>query len=301
MKLRVDWSCWAQTWQDCTLYTISSNNHNSVVGKISDDVYGLNMLRLLHSSPSSAKFFVDLHVSMTRRPRRSVSRMIELRHEPHNAMRVTVVSIRRHCQAGPILQIDAGKRQIPGDVDHQPPRGTKCSRVCRNCNQSSQCGEVSMSTQIRKVWKKKAPTLARNLQRWNQATSPISAAICSVFWQTPNANATLDGALFNKAQIIDSFSRDMEMRTWQRAAGHSLSVGMEKCLITDFAKKARSHLIKEGNFMAARALDFLVYGAIKNLACLHMDLFPTNVSAYVATREPWPPGSKNCWNVLETA
>ena len=81
-------------------------------------------------------------------------------------------------------------------------------------------------------------------------------------WQAPDASATLDGALFNKAQIIDSFSKDMEMQTWKRAAGHSLSSGMEKGIITDFAKKARSHLIKEGNFMAARALDLLVCGAI---------------------------------------
>ena len=82
------------------------------------------------------------------------------------------------------------------------------------------------------------------------------------FWQTPDASATLVGALFNKAQIIDSFSRDMEMQTWKRAAGHSLSSGMEKGINTDFAKKARSRLIKEGNFTAARALDFLVCGAI---------------------------------------
>ena len=37
---------------------------------------------------------------------------------------------------------------------------------------------------------------------------------------------------------------------------------LEKGIITDFAKKARSQLIKEGNFTAARALDFLVCGAI---------------------------------------
>ena len=37
---------------------------------------------------------------------------------------------------------------------------------------------------------------------------------------------------------------------------------MEKGITADFAKKARSQLIKDGNFMAARALDFLVCGAI---------------------------------------
>ena len=32
-----------------------------------------------------------------------------------------------------------------------------------------------------------------------------------------------------------------------------------------------------------------------------MDLFPTNFSVFVVIREPWPPGSMNCGNVLETA
>ena len=40
------------------------------------------------------------------------------------------------------------------------------------------------------------------------------------------------------------------------------SSGLEKGIITDFAKKARSQLIKEGSFTAARALDFFVCGTI---------------------------------------
>ena len=135
---------------------------------------------------------------------------------------------------------------------------------------------VDTRRRIRKVWRKKAPILAKDPRRRNQATGPISATICSVLeagwkpstpgaWQAPDASATLDGALFNKAQIIDSFSKDMEMQMWKRAAEHPLSTGMEKGITTDFAKKARSQLIKEGNFMAARALDFLVCGAINEL------------------------------------
>ena len=116
---------------------------------------------------------------------------------------------------------------------------------------------------------KSAPILERDPRRWNHAAGPISATICSVleagwkpstpgFWQTPDASATLDGALFNKAQIIDSFSRNMKNAIMEMSGWHSLSAGMEKGINTDFAKKARSQLIKEGNFMAARALDFLV-------------------------------------------
>ena len=46
------------------------------------------------------------------------------------------------------------------------------------------------------------------------------------------------------------------------AEGHSLSAGMDKGIITDFAMEARNQLIKEENFTAVRALNFLVCGAI---------------------------------------
>ena len=131
----------------------------------------------------------------------------------------------------------------------------------RNCN-------VDTRRRIRRFWRKKAPMPAGNSRRWNQATGSISATICSVleagwkpsspgFWQSPDGSATLDGALLNKAQIIDSFSSDMEMQTWKAAARHSSSSGLEKGIITDFAKKARSQLIKEGSFTAARAFQLL--------------------------------------------
>ena len=148
---------------------------------------------------------------------------------------------------------------------------------------------VDTRRRIRKVWRKKAPIVARDPRRWNQATGPISATICSVleagwkqitpgFWQTPDASATLDGALFNKAQIIDSFSRDMEMQTWKRVAGHSLGAGMEKGIITNFAQKSKSQLIKEGSFMVARALDVLVFGAIDELHLLADRSMPNHFS-----------------------
>ena len=43
----------------------------------------------------------------------------------------------------------------------------------RNCN-------VDTRRRIRQVWRKKAPMLANNPRRCNQATGPISATICSV-------------------------------------------------------------------------------------------------------------------------
>ena len=41
-------------------------------------------------------------------------------------------------------------------------------------------------------------------------------------------------------------------QTCKRAAGHSLSVGMEKSIITDFAKKTRSQLSRERNILWLR-------------------------------------------------
>ena len=110
--------------------------------------------------------------------------------------------------------------------------------------------------------KRQVQSLPLSARFWKRAGSRAHQGSGKRQTPAPDASATLDGALFNKALIIDSFSKDVEMQSCKRAAGHSLSSGMEKGIITDFAKKARSQLIKEGNFMAARALDFLVCGAI---------------------------------------
>ena len=145
--------------------------------------------------------------------------------------------------------------------------------------------DVDTRRRIRKVWGgggggERLPLWQKTTEAGTKRQAPISATICSVleagwkpstpgFWQAPEASATLDGALFNKAQIIESFSKDMETHMWKKAAGHPLSTGMEKGITTDFAKKATSQLITEGNFMAARALDFLVCEAIHEMSWKH--------------------------------
>ena len=96
------------------------------------------------------------------------------------------------------------------------------------------------------TWEK-ATSLAKDHRRWNQATGPISATICSVleaswkpstpgFWQAPEASASLGGALF-KAQIIESFSKDMETQMWKKAAGHHHRLCQEGQVSTDQRKK----------------------------------------------------------------
>ena len=122
-------------------------------------------------------------------------------------------------------------------------------------------------------------------RRWNQATGPISATICSVleagwkpstrgFWQAPDTSATLDGALFNNAQIIDSFSKDgWALAQLGHGEGHHHRFCQESQVSTD----------QRGKFHGCTCAGL---SRLWNLICLRMDLFPTNFSVFVATREP---------------
>ena len=158
--------------------------------------------------------------------------------------------------------------------------------------------DVGTRRRIRLVWGKKAPSLAKDHRRWNQTTGPISATVLEAgwkpstpgFWQSPGGSATLDGALFNKAQVIESFSEDMEMQMWKKAAGHPLSTGMvcqEGQVSTDQRRKFHSRACAG-------------FSCFWSQLATSVDLFPTNFSVFVATREPWPPGSTNYGNVQET-
>ena len=69
----------------------------------------------------------------------------------------------------------------------------------------------------------------------------------------------------------------------KRVAGHSLSAGMEKGIITDFAQKAKSQVIKEGSFMVARALDILVCGAINET---HLPADGSSPNHFLCTLRP---------------
>ena len=164
--------------------------------------------------------------------------------------------------------------------DGHPPFSSLRSHCTRSFHRAGQ-RDVGTTRRIRKVCRKQALILASDPRRCDQATGPISASICSLleagwkrstpgFWQAPDASATLDGALFNTAQIVDSFSRDMEMQTSKRVGGRSLSAGMEKGVITDFAKKSRSQLISE---KTSGLSGFLNYQRT-SLACGWLDSQP---------------------------
>ena len=88
----------------------------------------------------------------------------------------------------------------------------------------------------RTLEKNNGPNVYHNLFGLDAGWEPNSP----VFWHSPAANATLDGALFCDAQIVDSFSTDthgdalVETTCW---SFYSLTAGMEKGITTDFAGK----------------------------------------------------------------
>ena len=110
---------------------------------------------------------------------------------------------------------------------------------------------------------------ARWITMWRgfMSTDPISATNCSVleagwkpstpgFKQAPDTSATLGGALFNKAD------RRQVLQRWK------CKHGRERLGTRRFSQESKGSVDqreREKNFMAARALDFLVCGAIKEL------------------------------------
>ena len=121
---------------------------------------------------------------------------------------------------------------------------------------------------------KRPPCWLEIPRRWNQATGPISATICSLLEAGVEARArwvfgshrmaaplwTASCLTRHRSSTVSPVT--LEIQTWKAAARHLSSSGLERGGTIDFAKKARSQLIKEGHFTGARALDFLVCGAI---------------------------------------
>ncbi len=82
-------------------------------------------------------------------------------------------------------------------------------------------------------------------------------------WLAEGSWATISGAPFAKAQILAQAQQDLIRKLWQDAAAkHNHNSGLESGGYLFPAKKAKASLIKEGNYSAARALDFIVTGAM---------------------------------------
>ncbi len=127
---------------------------------------------------------------------------------------------------------------------------------------------------IRHMWIRLLPKLGLKQSRmWSHSKGPISATICSVLaagwkplsptrWLTSDKQsiAIIDGAEYNKAHILAQLHQDLSKQIWKEASKHPHSKGIEGGAMLQPAKRAKASLIKEGNYAAARAVDFLVCG-----------------------------------------
>ena len=126
----------------------------------------------------------------------------------------------------------------------------------------------------RNIWKRALPRLGLNQESmWSHAKGPISGTICAVLeigwkplapdrWLAGDLMAIIDGAGFCKAHILGQAQKDISKHLWREASKHKNSSGLEDGGILQPAKAAKKSLIKEGNYAAAKAVDFLICGAI---------------------------------------
>ena len=150
---------------------------------------------------------------------------------------------------------------------------------------------MTQGAEFVKVWRKKAPILAKDPRRWNKATglrhflfslgSGLEAHQVSGKRQTPVPLLTV----LCSTRRRSSTASPENGSAMERAAGHSLDAGVEIGIMTDFAKKARSQLIRERQISWLHVgWTFLLVEPSTNSTCLWMDLFPISFSVRVATR-----------------
>ena len=129
-------------------------------------------------------------------------------------------------------------------------------------------------SRVRNLWKRLLPRLGLDRPNmWKRAKGPITgtmAAVLEIGWKplTPDRwlagdhLAIIDGAKYTKAHILGRVRKDIETNLWSEATKHGNSTGLAKGALLHPARQARASLVKEGNFAAARALDYLVCGVI---------------------------------------
>jgi hypothetical protein len=84
-------------------------------------------------------------------------------------------------------------------------------------------------------------------------------------WKTSAGEwAKVGATAFSKPAILATALADIENAQWLAASTHAHGKGLEKGAYLHSAARARVSLTKEGNFLAAKALDYLVTGALKD-------------------------------------
>ena len=131
-----------------------------------------------------------------------------------------------------------------------------------------------MKKRVAAMWPRLVRKLGLNqINMWTMATGPASATICALFevgwepvsptrWFANGKEAIVDGAAFNKAHILAQAEKDLIKKLWAQGSAHANSSGIEQGALLHPAKRAKAALAKEGLFSAAKAVDFLVCGAV---------------------------------------
>ena len=125
------------------------------------------------------------------------------------------------------------------------------------------------------MWKRMLPKIGLNQDgMWNKAKGPVTATMCTLYaagWKplTPTrwlaksgSIAIADGAAYANAHILAQLQEDIAANLWEQAEQHPNSTGLAGGADFQPARKAKASLLKEGNHAAARAIDFLVCGAL---------------------------------------
>ena len=132
-----------------------------------------------------------------------------------------------------------------------------------------------VQSKLQNMWRKKLSAIICNRKHmWSLAKGPMTATICTLLeigwkptspsrWFTGESWAMVGSASYSKAHILGQAQQDLKARLWSKAARHrNHGKGLETGAYLFAAKKARANLVKEGELLAVRALDYLVTGAL---------------------------------------
>ena len=137
--------------------------------------------------------------------------------------------------------------------------------------------DAAKRKRIHSMWRKMLPTIGLDqANMWSKAKGPIVATICVLYeagwkplspvrWFDVHGNgAIVDGAGFGKCQILAQLQQDIISQLWMRSEKHHYGSGLKEGADLHPARKAKASLIKEGKYSAAKAIDYLVCGALSD-------------------------------------
>ncbi len=125
---------------------------------------------------------------------------------------------------------------------------------------------------IHKQWMRLMPSLVNNSGRWSVSGGPMAATICTLVeigWKPISPSAWLveeglvayvSGTAYAKAHILARAAQDLEKILCKAAEAHAHGNGLGGHLNLQAARKAKAHLVKQGRYTEAAAVDYIVTG-----------------------------------------